>query len=92
MKKAVRLTERDLTRIVKKVISEENEFEFFDEFEQSKSQELANEFIKDVKKELNRPYMDRFKSFDEKRKMRKPTLEEIISAVKQIIERYENNQ
>jgi len=91
MKKVVRLTERDLTRIVKKVISEENEFEFFDEFEQSKSQELAKEFIEDVKKELNRPYMARFVNFDEKRKMRKPTLEEIILAVKRVIERYENN-
>ena len=90
MRQVVKLNERDLSRIVKKIVSEENKFEFYDEMETYKSQKLAEKFIKDIKVELERPYMGRRKSFDEKVKMVKPTLEEIISAVKRVINDYEN--
>jgi hypothetical protein len=90
MRNIVKLTERDLSRIVKKVVSEEQKFEFYDEMETYKSQKLAEKFIKDIKVELERPYMGRRKSFDEKVKMVKPTLEEIILAVKRVIDDYEN--
>jgi hypothetical protein len=90
MRNIVKLTERDLSRIIKKIVSEEQKFEFYDEMETYKSQKLAEKFIKDIKIELERPYMGRRKSFDEKVKMVKPTLEEIISAVKRVINDYEN--
>jgi hypothetical protein len=90
MKNIVKLTEKDLSRIIKKIVSEEQKFEFYDEMETYKSQKLAEKFIKDIKVELERPYMGRRKSFDEKVKMVKPTLEEIILAIKRVISDYEN--
>jgi broad specificity phosphatase PhoE len=89
MKQVVKLTESDLNRIINKVIYEEKKFQYFDEMEQFDSQEKAKEFIKELKLELDRPYLDRFESWDKKRKMRKPTLEEIIKSVKRVINRYE---
>jgi hypothetical protein len=90
MRNISKITERDLSRIVKKIVSEEQKFEFYDEMETYKSQKLAEKFIKDIKVELERPYMGRRKSFDEKVKMVKPTLEEIILAIKRVISDYEN--
>jgi hypothetical protein len=90
MRQTNRITERDLSRIVNKIVSEEKKFEYFDEMETYKSQKLAEKFIKDIKIELERPYMGRRKSFDDKMKMEKPTLKEIISAVKRVIDEYEN--
>ena len=90
MGKYVRLTESDLIRVINKVISEQKKFQYFDEVEQFDSQEKAKEFIKELKLELDRPYLDRFEGWDKKRKMRKPTLEEIINSVRQVIDKYEN--
>jgi hypothetical protein len=59
-------------------------FEFFDEVETYKSQKLAEKFIKDIKAELGRPYLGKGNQ------MVKPTLKEIISAVKRVINDYEN--
>jgi hypothetical protein len=90
MGKYIRLTESDLIRVINKVISEQKKFQYFDEVEQFDSQEKAKEFIKELKLELDRPYLDRFESWDKKRKTRKPTLKDIINSVRQVIDKYEN--
>jgi len=95
MAKIVKLTEAELIKNIKNAISsymgsKEEPPQFYDELQDREEMKMAEKFIKDIKAELERPYLGRFKSWDEPRKMRKPKLKEIIGAIKRVIADYEN--